>query len=299
MTRRALVLGSGGNAAIAWEIGIIVGMADAGIELLDADLFVGTSAGSVVAAQITSGVSLEELFRLQVDPGLQPQEPRPSIDFGRWRADIVRAKEASEGPTDFLQRMGSLTPVTPATPIDRRNLIARRLPTHTWPEQHVRIVAVDADSGERCVFERSGEAELVDAVTASCAVAGIWPAVAIKGRRYIDGGFYSLENADLAAGAERVLVLTLPSRVPPLCVASLDSAMNTLRQFGTQAEVVHPDAGTQAAFASVGGNLLDPSVREKAARAGREQGREAARLRVASFWQRPSQPLRQDVTTLR
>lgn len=288
MTRRALVLGSGGNAAIAWEIGIIAGMADAGIDLRDADLFVGTSAGSIVAAQITSGHSLEELFQLQVDPRLQVDEPAPPVDFGRWRAEIVRAKEASESSTDFLQRVGSLTPFVPTSPqFDRRNLIARRLPARAWPEQRMLIVAVDADSGERCVFDRTSDVDLVDAVAASCAVAGIWPAIRINGRRYIDGGLYSIENGDLAADTERVLILTLPARVPPLCVAPLDAAMETLRTHRAQVEVVHPDEASQAAFASVGGNLLDPSVRERAARAGREQGREVAGLHVASLWQRP------------
>lgn len=287
MTRRALVLGAGGNAAIAWEIGLIAGMADAGIELRDADLFVGTSAGAVVAAQITSGLSLEELFQLQVDPCLQLDEPPPPIDFRRWRAELLCAKEASKRPTDFLQYIGSLTALVPTAQVDRRSLIARRLPAHTWPEQRVLIVAVDADSGARCVFDRAGDVELVDAVAASCAVAGIWPAIAIKGHRYVDGGFYSLENADLAADADRVLILTLPAGVPPLCVASLDTAMSTLRNHKAQVEVVHPDAASQAAFASVGGNLLDPSVREKAARAGREQGREVAGLRVSSLWQQP------------
>lgn len=297
MIRRALVLGSGGNAAIAWQIGVIAGMADAGIDVRDADLIVGTSAGSIVAAQITSGLSLEELFQRQVDPRLQLGEPLPPIDFVRWRAELARAKEASEGPTEFLRRIGSLAPVTPTTQIDRRNLIVRRLPAHTWPERLVLIVAVNADSGERRVFDRTGDVEIVDAVTASCAVAGIWPAVAIKGHRYIDGGFYSLESADLAANAERVLILTLPGGVPPLCVASLNAGMNTLRKHGAQVEVVHPDAASQAAFASVGGNLLDPAVREKAARAGREQGRQVVGLRVSTLWGPPFQELTRDITT--
>jgi NTE family protein len=285
MTRRALVLGSGGNAAIAWEIGMIAGMADAGIDVRDADLFVGTSAGSIVAAQITSGRSLEELFQQQVDPCLQVDEPPPPVDFSQWRTEVVRAKEGAGSATEFLQRLGSLTAVAPTTPqFDRRNLIARRLPIQTWPEQRVFVVAIDADSGERCVFNRASDVEFVDAVAASCAVAGIWPAIPINGRRYIDGGFYSIDNADLAADAERVLILTLPARVPPLCVASLDAAVETLRKHDAQVEVVHPDEATQAAFASVGGNLFDPSVREKAARAGREQGRTVARLHAAHFW---------------
>src|SRR3974377_21735 len=92
----------------------------------------------------------------------------------------------------------------------------------------------------------------------------------------MDGGMYSIDNADLAEGCEHVLILTLPARVPPLCIATLDAAVNALRRSGARVDVVHPDEASQAAFASVGGNLLDPSVREAAARAGREQGQRVA-----------------------
>jgi NTE family protein len=276
-------LGAGGNAAIAWEIGVITGMADAGLDLREADLFVGTSAGSVVAAQMTSGLPLEELFQRQVDPRLQVDEATPSIDFSQWRADLVRAKDAAQSATEFLSRIGSLSPAPGMAQDDRRALTARRLPVHTWPERLVRIVAVDADRGERCVFDRTSDVALVDAVSASCTVAGISPAISINGRRYIDGGFYSIANADLAAGAGRVLVLSLPARVPALCVASLDSAVATLEKLGARVEIVSPDESSRNAFASVGGNLLDPAVREPAARAGRAQGRTSAR-HVAAFW---------------
>jgi NTE family protein len=89
----------------------------------------------------------------------------------------------------------------------------------------------------------------------------------------MDGGVYSIDNADLAIGCARVLILTLQARVPALCVQSLESAVEQLRQNGAQVEIVHPDEATLKAFGAVGGNLLDPAVREAAARAGREQGR--------------------------
>jgi NTE family protein len=81
-----------------------------------------------------------------------------------------------------------------------------------------------------------------------------------------------------------VLILTLPARVPQLSVASLGTAVDMLRRGGARVEVVHPDEASQAAFASVGGNLLDPSVREAAARAGREQGRRAAPGGAGGLW---------------
>ena len=120
-----------------------------------------------------------------------------------------------------------------------------------WPEARVQVVAVDADTGARTVFDRRSDVAFADAVTASCAVAGLWPATAINGRRYIDGGFYSIDNADLAAGAERVLILTLPARVPPLCIVSLDAAVDILRQHESRVEVVHPDGSSPPPEATV------------------------------------------------
>jgi NTE family protein len=277
MGRHALVLGAGGHAAIAWELGVLAGMADAGVDICDADVIVGTSAGSLVGVQITSDLTLEELFQRQTDPHLQTKESPPPVDFTRWRADVMRVKEGPGDAIAVLKRFGALALQMPADAQGaRRNMIAARLPSHTWPERRLLIVAVDVESGERRAFDRSSGVDLVDAVTASGAVPGIWPAVALGGRCYMDGGIYSIDNADLAVGCDRVLILTLPARVPPLCVASLDAAVDTLRRSGAGVDVVHPDEASQAAFASVGGNLLDPSVREAAARAGREQGQRVA-----------------------
>jgi NTE family protein len=277
MEQRALVLGAGGHAATAWELGIITGMADAGVDVRDADVIVGTSAGSRVGVQIRSDLTLEELFRRQVDPHLQTKEPAPPLDFTRWPADFVRVKEGPGDAVAVLKRFGKLALQTPADLQEaRRNMIAAALPSHTWPERRLLIVAVDVESGERRVFDRSSGVDLIDAVAASGAVPGIWPAVALRGRRYMDGGVYSIDNADLAVGCDHVLVVTLPARVPPVCVASLDAAVDTLRRSGVRVHVVHPDEASQAAFASVGGNLFDPSVCEAAARAGREQGQRGA-----------------------
>jgi NTE family protein len=284
MRRQALVLGAGGHAAIAWEIGLLAGMADVGVDVRNADVIVGTSAGSLVGVQIASDLTLEELFQRQVDPHLQTKESPPPVDFTRWRADFMRAKEEpGDAATAVLKRFGALALQTPTdTQAARRTMIAARLPLHAWPERRLLIVAVDVDSGARRAFDRSSGVDLVDAVTASSAVPGIWPAVALGGHRYMDGGVYSIDNADLAMGCDHVLILTLPARVPALCVASLDTAVDTLRRGGTRVDIVHPDEASQVAFASVGGNLLDPSVREAAARAGREQGQSISYARSAS-----------------
>jgi NTE family protein len=279
MGRRALVLGAGGHAATAWELGVIAGMADAGVDVRDddVDVIVGTSAGARVGVLTAGGLTLEDLFQRQVDPHLQTKESAPSLDFTKWRADFMRVKEGPGDAVAVLKRFGALALQTPLDLEEaRRSMIAAALPSHTWPERRLLIVALDVETGERRAFDRTSGVDLVDAVAASGAVPGIWPAVALRGRRYMDGGVYSIDNADLAAGCDHVLILTLPSRVPPLCVESLNAAVDKLRRGGAHVDVIHPDEASQTAFASVGGNLLDPSVREPAARAGREQGRRTA-----------------------
>jgi NTE family protein len=274
---RAVVLGAGGPAGIAWEVGIMAGLADVGIDVREADLLIGTSAGSVVVAGLASAQGFEELFAEQVEPARQVSELRAPVEFGRLRHDLAAAKEGGGSVSEILQRVGAVAAAARTVPeARRRSVIASRLAIHRWPERELRVVAVDVESGERMVFDAASGVDFADAVAASCAVPGVWPPVTIGGRRYMDGGAYSTDNADLAAGCDRVLIFALRARSPRLAVVSLESAVEALRASGAEVDVVHPDAATEAVLASVGGNLLDPSVREGAARAGREQGRRIA-----------------------
>ena len=284
MTTHALVLGGGGVAGISWETGILVGLAHAGIDVRNADLFLGTSAGSNVAAMITSGLSLDELFQRLVDPALQSHELALQPDFGKMLADFTRAfKEGGTG-SEILQRIGALALAVPTAPeAQRREVIVSRLPVHGWPQSRLEIVAVDAFSGERTLFKRDSGVELVDAVMASSALPYAWPPATINQRRYIDGGCYSIANLDLAAGFDKVLVLQ-PDLPPVPFLESLDGQIERLQREGAQIEVITPDEAMKAALASVGGNALDPSLRGIAANLGREQGRHEA-ARVAALWQ--------------
>jgi NTE family protein len=284
MMRRALVLGAGGPAASSWETGVITGLADEGIDVRNADLIVGTSAGSRVAAQITSGRGLEELFDRQLHP--QPVAGiAVTVDFKKLKADYVRAREGDGGDIGFLKRMGSLA-VSASTESEAERLkeVASQLLADTWPMQRVLAVAVDTETGERRAFERSSGVPLRDAVAASGAAPGMSPAITIEGRRYMDGGVYSTDNTDLAMGFERVLILTLKPGNPPTCIVSLDAALERLERSGSRVVAVRPDDATEAAFAAVGGNLLDPRVQESAALAGREQGRRIAATNIAALW---------------
>jgi NTE family protein len=278
MTRRGVVLGGGGVAGIAWETGYLTGLAEAGRSVLDADLFVGTSAGSTVAAQITSGVPLAELYQRQVDPALQAPELAAVLDAAAIGELFGSAYANATDPLDMRRRIGALALEAPTVPeADRRAVIAARLPSHTWPDAELRIVAVDAHSGEERIFDKDSGVDLVDAVAASCAVPATWPPVTIGDRRYVDGGIRSGENADVAAGCDRVLVLQV-MEFPDL--SGLDDQVAALRAEGARVTVIRPDEASKIAL---GPNLLDPEVRGPAAKAGYEQGlREAADL--AWFW---------------
>jgi NTE family protein len=145
------------------------------------------------------------------------------------------------------------------------------------------IGAVNAATGERRVFDRNSGICLIDVATASGAVPGVWPPVLFQGDHYMDGGFYSTENADFAVGFDRVLILALRAGNPPLSVTSLDSAVEELHSRGSMVEVIHPDKATESALAAAG-SLLNPKVREPAASAGRSQGQRIATESLRAFW---------------
>ena len=280
-TRRALVLAGGGLAGIAWETGILLGIADESPEaarrLLDSDVLVGTSAGSAVGAQIGSGSPLDALFERQVAETSAELDPGVDIDS---ITELFLAALADPGPTltERMKRIGAVAASTETVPeAVRRKVIADRLPSHDWPERVLRLTAIDIATGELAVFERHSGVELVDAVAASCAVPGAWPPVSIAGRRYMDGGVGSPVNMRVARDCGEVVVL-----VP--------SAVDTPSPFGAgpAAEVANFAGNTFAVFAdddsltAFGPNALDPRCRIPSALAGREQGRREAKA-VAKF----------------
>ncbi|MCD2196895.1 patatin-like phospholipase family protein [Actinomycetospora endophytica] len=290
----ALVLGGGGAAGNAWEIGILAGLADAGVDLIGAaDLVVGTSAGATAAAQVCSGVPIAELLAdILAGPGRpagQPGERPPSLPmatvFERMRAIGAAATSAA----DLHRAMGAFGLESDAVlgpgADQRRATVAARLPRPEWPDRKVIVVALDAHTGEMVALDRDSGVDLVDAVTASCALPGLAPTVAVNGTRYIDGGVRSTENADLASGHATVVVLSplggrggTPTerdfeglRRPP--EADLSAQVEALRGEGSHVEVITPDAGSRAAS---GRNQMDPASRGPAAHAGFAQGRQEA-----------------------
>ncbi|MEU8300522.1 patatin-like phospholipase family protein [Micromonospora sp. NPDC048909] len=262
---RALVLGGGGVTGVAWEWGVLAGLAERGVQLADADLVVGTSAGSVVGAQLCSGRPVQESYAAQ----LAPPQGEVAARFGFAAvARLVWAGGRTRDAARSRARIGAMA-LAARTPSEasRRAVIESRLPAREWPARRLLVTAVDASSGEFVVFEAGSGVSLVDAVGASCAVPGVWPPVSIGERRYVDGGMRSPVNADLAAGAQRVVVLA-PTAAAFGPMPRLSAQVATLRAAGAQVAVVAPDG---AARSAIGRNMLDPARRAAAARSGRAQ----------------------------
>jgi len=272
---QALVLGGGGVAGIAWMTGVLAGLAEAGQDVTGADLIVGTSAGAAVAAQVGSGLPLDALFARQVDPALQAREIAAELDmekiaaeFGELLAGLTSAETAQEAQ----RRVGAFALAARTVPeAERRAAVSSRLPTPQWPARRILLVAVDAESGEMRVFDRQSGVDLIDAVAASCAVPGVWPPVSIGGRRYVDGGVRSSDNADLAAGCAGIVVLSpLGYDSPFPSPMALRDVVGRLRSEGSAVTVITPG---EASVAAMGINPLDPATRLPAAQAGLAQGR--------------------------
>jgi NTE family protein len=166
-----------------------------------ADVVIGTSAGANVAAQIGSGLSLTELFARQVDPALQSRELIAAVDWERFAADIESYTAGASTQAEQMIGLGRFVLDAGTVPEPERiAVIESRLPSRDWPVTPTKLTAVDCVSGELTVFDAASGVSLVEAVAASSAVPGIWPPVTIEGRRYMDGGMRSADNADLAEG---------------------------------------------------------------------------------------------------
>ena len=259
----ALVLGGGGLTGIAWMVGLLRGLEHAGAHLRDSRTLIGTSAGSVVAAQLASNTSLEMLFRWQLE-GRTHEIAGPRGGFKRM-ISTVRSAPDNHAAMLAAGQLGLGMGFRNAH--DRHRVIEGRLPQRRWPiDRDLRIVAVDADSGERVVFDAGGPAGLLEAVEASAAVPGVWPVVPIDGRRYIDGGTWSPTNADLITDIEpesAVVIAPMPGAMRPGT-----SAHEQVSALTIPTQLIVPDEQSRKAM---GRNALDPARQARAARAGYQQ----------------------------
>jgi len=288
MAQRALVLGGGGIVGIAWEAGVIAGLAERGVRLAQAEEVIGTSAGSLVGAWLAGGRDFAAIAAAQAappaggrgDPGFAPDPASLARVFRTWTSfESVGPEQARE--------LGALALAAP-TPPEARSVawISRELARTSWPAR-LRVTAVDAESGEVRIFDAKSGVPLERAVAASCCVPGIFAPVSIQGRRYVDGGVLSGTHADLAleSGARHVLVLVPFVRgnlgLARLLYQQLEAEIAVLREAGVEAALITPSREDARVL---GLDFMDPKKRADAVRLGLEAGRrEAERAEVAAW----------------
>ena len=272
---RAVVLAGGGATGIAWEAGVIIGLRDGGIDVRDADTMIGTSAGSMVAAHLRVGTDEGDAFaRIREGAPLASYGRLGTSDAARYlRAQVNLDKRRGRA----LVGQAALSART-STEEDWLKAIGLGLVGKPWPEGRLFITAVDAQTGTSVVFDNTSDVPLERAVAASCAVPGVFPAVDVGGRRYVDGGLRSIANADLAAGHRRVLVLApypIGSRLRDLPRVQLLSLKPKART-----HLVVPDAKDLRAM---GANPLDMSRGAGSFETARAHGARIAD-RVGEMW---------------
>jgi len=202
---RALVLGAGGPAGRAWQSGLIAGLIEREIDLEDASLIIGTSAGAIVGAQLALGLKFAAPSKL--DLAGQPASASLS-DVSGLLAAMARAVRSPE-PEIARAKIGAFA--IEAQTISEEDSIARtafaQIRGHSWPTRF-RATAVNARTGKLQVWDASSGATLERAVASSAAIPGVFPPITIKGERYIDGGVRSMLNADLATGCDIIIVVS-------------------------------------------------------------------------------------------
>ena len=292
MATRALVLSGGGPVGIAWEAGLLAGLAENGVDLGQADYVVGTSAGSFVGAQIAMGRSPAKLVEAilaeaQNTPARTSTASGPAPDLQTLFKHMQEAMAGVRPAHEVRAQIGAYA--LQAQTMSEDAFITNfgqsfsGLAEDAWPERNYACTAVDAVDGSFMIWNKESRVGVTRAVASSCSVPGIFPPITINGRRYIDGGMRSFANADLAKGYDVVVVVAVRGNAAqdPISAAFqriLEKELQELRDSGSQVELIAPDAASVEAF---GLNLMDFRRRPGSASAGFDQGRaDSSRLRA-------------------
>jgi NTE family protein len=285
---RALVLSGGGPLAVAWEHGLIAGLARRGIKLAQADYILGTSAGAIVGAPLAAGLDPELLAQKTfAERGAAElhMAARPLFSEGVAKLPEIFAK-AHGGAGEQSARLAEIGGYALAAPTDGEDFhlecIAGEVPVAAWPQRAFGCAVVDAVNGQYRVLDRDCGGGLLHAVAASCSVPGLTAPITIAGRRYMDGGLRSAANADFAAGYDRVLVVSFRPAGPVggYIAAQLERELVTLRQADAAVHVIAPD---EMSLQAIGANPVDVLRRPGIVKAALAQG-EACAGAVPEFW---------------
>lgn len=266
--QRGLILGGGGVAGIAWEIGLLHGLLSAGVPLLDADEVIGTSAGAFAGAALLDARGIAWAYDRQLTGAAR----EISADFPPEVIDALTTilRDHADDMEEAGRRLGAFA--IDARTIEtsaRMAVVSDRLAMREWPSERLRMTAIDARTGKLHLLDRASGLDIVDAAAASGAAPGIWPVVRTGETVWIDGGSVSVTNAQLAAAYRRCLV------VSPMTMnfsgASVQSQLDAFPD--TLSLLIVPD---DASMEAIGTNPFDADRRPGAAEAGYRQGLAAA-----------------------
>jgi len=297
--QRAVVLGGGGPVGVAWELGLAAGLASAGIDLAAADLVVGTSAGSITGAMLTGGddpaqiaAEIEAMFTSGLgDTGADQVSETALAEFMDLTFAWGSVGDDPAAQLEHTRKIGEFARA--ASTIDEEQFvgaIGSVLAGRPWPTQFA-CTAVDVDSGEFRVWDAAAGVPLERAIASSCSVPGVYPPITIDGHRYMDGGARSALNADLAAGYDvavviSVTVLELPPGIDDPRIggylATQRAEVEKLSAGGAAVELIVPDLDFLV-ISNFGLSLMDFTVVGAAAEAGAKLGKQEAE-RLAAIW---------------
>ncbi len=275
--RIGLALGGGGVVGVAWEIGVLQALQEAGFDIGGVELTVGTSAGSLIGSRLLHGHSLADM---------EAEQARPDPIVGRGPTDFAALAEVfqiwvsePQMTPDLARRVAAKAMQTSG--VSEEELVAafaHAVGTDSWPPGDLRIATVAASTGERVAWTAADEIPLTRAVAASCAVPGIFPPITIGDDRYVDGGVWSGSNADLLGASEVEAMLFIgpmsgaPNLLGQISASALTREAAALEVGGAVLRSITPGPR----FAEVAHNLMDSSQREAALRVGRSDGAAAA-----------------------
>ena len=291
-----LVLGGGGILGEAWMNAVLAGLEEGGgPDFGECSGYVGTSAGSIVAAVLAAGVRpASRLGRLPEQPPAEEPGPSPS-HLRRALGAATALGGTAAGPLASLAlrstarggavlRRGALARV----PAGRRSLADLRRGMDRlglrW-DGRLRISAVELETGRRVIFGAPGapDVSVSEAVQASCAIPGVFQPLRAGGRTYVDGGVWSPTNMDAADAGRGARVLCLNptgsmrpglgspiSAFGPVSRSIAGTEALVLKRRGASVTTINPDTAAVAAMAP---NLMDPSRRDEVIAAGLAQGR--------------------------
>jgi NTE family protein len=299
--KRALVLGGGGVVGIAWEVGVLTGLAEEGFDLTGTltegghqpEAIVGTSAGSMVGALLATH-SLVELADLATrdDRAAVIMETVPLLDFALMGECFTAWQQITEPTPEMLKTVCDFAVQTNTISEDRFVGSFAETVSDAWPDPRFSCIAVNTSTGERTEWSESSGVPLPRALASSCSVPSIFPSITIEARgvsaRYTDGGVYSGTSIDLLGGIERILVLAPIGSFPgdtldAAAARSAASETETVQAQGSSVITLFTDTETNDATLQTPLTRMDPEMRQAALQHGIRQGRALA-SQLHNWW---------------